>query len=125
MGRESGKPSILRGCLFFEQPAVPGHVRLQDNAAMPTPRLACRPGCAACCIAPSISSPLPGLPQGKPAGVACPHLDEALRCRLFGQPERPAVCASLAPSLEMCGDNRTHALVYLQRLESLTQPARG
>ncbi|HNM56919.1 MAG TPA: YkgJ family cysteine cluster protein, partial [Thauera aminoaromatica] len=22
----------------------------------------CRPGCAACCIAPSISSPIPGMP---------------------------------------------------------------
>ncbi|MCF5019628.1 YkgJ family cysteine cluster protein, partial [Pseudomonas lactis] len=27
----------------------------------------CREGCGACCIAPSISSPLPGMPQGKPA----------------------------------------------------------
>ena len=52
----------------------------------------CRPGCAACCIAPSISSPLPGLPQGKPAGMPCPQLDQALRCRLFGQPERQTVC---------------------------------
>jgi Fe-S-cluster containining protein len=29
----------------------------------------CRLGCGACCIAPSISSPIPGMPQGKPAGV--------------------------------------------------------
>lgn len=26
----------------------------------------CRPHCAACCIAPSITSPLPGLSLGKP-----------------------------------------------------------
>ncbi|MCR3872443.1 YkgJ family cysteine cluster protein, partial [Pseudomonas aeruginosa] len=26
----------------------------------------CRAGCGACCIAPSISSPLPGMPAGKP-----------------------------------------------------------
>ena len=83
----------------------------------------CRPGCAACCIAPSISSPLPGLPGGKPAGMPCPHLDEALRCRLFGLPERPAVCASLLPSPEMCGTNREHALLFLQRLEAATQPS--
>ncbi|MBL8387875.1 MAG: YkgJ family cysteine cluster protein [Hydrogenophaga sp.] len=83
----------------------------------------CRPGCAACCIAPSISSPMPGLPDGKPAGVACPHLDEALRCRLFGRPERPAVCGSLPPGPEMCGDSREHALHFLQRLEHLTRPA--
>lgn len=84
----------------------------------------CRPGCAACCIAPSISSPMPGLPQGKPAGVPCPHLDPALRCRLFGRPERPAVCASLPPSLEMCGDSREHALQFLKRLEEATEPLR-
>ena len=82
----------------------------------------CRPGCAACCIAPSISSPLPGLPDGKPAGVACPHLDEALRCRLFGRPERPAVCGSLPPSPEMCGETREHALLFLAHLEHATRP---
>lgn len=82
----------------------------------------CRPGCAACCIAPSISSPLPGLPGGKPAGMRCPHLDEALACRLFGLPERPAVCASLPPSPEMCGTSRTQALLFLERLEADTQP---
>jgi len=84
--------------------------------------LHCRPGCAACCIAPSISSPMPGLPNGKPAGVACPHLDEALRCRLFGQPERPAVCGSLPPNAEMCGGSREHALHFLERLEQATRP---
>lgn len=83
----------------------------------------CRPGCAACCIAPSISSAMPGLPQGKPAGMPCPHLDGGLRCRLFGLPERPAVCASLAPNAEMCGSDRTHALLFLQRLELATQPS--
>jgi hypothetical protein len=82
----------------------------------------CRPGCAACCIAPSISSPLPGLPQGKPAGVPCPHLDATLRCRLFGRPERPAVCSSLKPHAEMCGSERSHAVVWLERLEAATQP---
>jgi len=82
----------------------------------------CRPGCAACCIAPSISSPMPGLPRGKPAGMPCPHLDEALRCRLFGRPERPAVCISLRPQYEMCGTDRTQALHYLTVLEAGTRP---
>ena len=85
-------------------------------------RLSCRPGCAACCIAPSISSPLPGLPRGKPADLACPHLDDNLRCQLFGQPERPAVCSSLPPSREMCGETREQALTFLRRLERETQP---
>jgi hypothetical protein len=82
----------------------------------------CRPACAACCTAPSISSPLPGHPQGKPAGVPCAQLDEDLRCRLFGRPERPAVCVSLRPSAEMCGDSREQALRWLGHLERCTAP---
>jgi Fe-S-cluster containining protein len=82
----------------------------------------CRPRCAACCIAPSISSPIPGMPDGKPAGVPCPQLDDDLRCRIFGQPERPAVCSGLKPSAEMCGDRREQALHWLRRLEDLTRP---
>ena len=82
----------------------------------------CRTGCAACCIAPSISSPLPGMPDGKPAGVPCPQLDEQLRCRLFADPRRPAVCASLQPTLSMCGSNREQALTYLIQLEVSTAP---
>lgn len=80
----------------------------------------CRPGCAACCTAPSISSPLPGLPHGKPAGMPCPCLDADLRCTLFGKPERPAVCGSLQPSEEMCGTNREQAMRWLTQLEMAT-----
>ncbi len=83
----------------------------------------CRPGCGACCIAPSISSPLPGLPGGKPAGVPCPHLSADRRCALFGDPRRPAVCASLQPAAAMCGRSRAEALATLHRLERLTAPA--
>jgi hypothetical protein len=77
---------------------------------------ACRPGCAACCIAPSISS------LAKPAGVPCRHLTVELRCALFGQPERPACCGGLQPSTEMCGESREQALAYLSRLERATAP---
>ena len=76
----------------------------------------CRPHCAACCIAPSISS------LAKPAGVPCAHLDESLRCRLFGRPERPDVCASLRPSIGMCGSTREQAMIWLQTLETSTRP---
>jgi len=62
---------------------------------------------------------------GKPAGVPCPQLAADLRCRLFGRPERPAVCASLAPSREMCGADRDAALAYLTELERLTAPEPG
>lgn len=85
--------------------------------------LACRPGCAACCIAPSISSPIPGHPHGKPADVPCAQLDAAGRCRLFSQPGRPAVCASLQPSAEMCGSSREHAMQWLGWLERATAAA--
>lgn len=80
----------------------------------------CRAGCGACCIAPSISSPIPGMPGGKPAGVRCIQLDDANQCMIFGKPERPAVCKSLRPSSEMCGASREHAMFYLERLETLT-----
>lgn len=86
------------------------------------PEPACRPGCGACCIAPSIATPMPGMPRGKPAGVRCLHLDEALRCLLFGRPERPSFCAGLRPSREMCGEDRRHAITWLDRLERLTAP---
>ena len=82
----------------------------------------CRPHCAACCIAPSISSPIPGMPDGKPAGVPCVQLDEQLRCRLFGRPERPAVCSSLRPTPDMCGQNAADAMAGLLRLERMTRP---
>ena len=80
----------------------------------------CRPGCGACCIAPSITSPIPGMPQGKPAGVRCVQLDDELRCRIFGQPGRPACCAGLQPSLQMCGADRGQALAFLSWLENET-----
>ena len=73
----------------------------------------CRPHCAACCIAPSISSPIPGMPHGKPAGVPCVRLTTELRCALFGRPERPAVCGSLRPSSAMCGESREQAMRWL------------
>jgi Fe-S-cluster containining protein len=82
----------------------------------------CRPGCGACCIAPSITSPIPGMPRGKPAGVRCIQLDEANRCRLFGQPQRPAFCSGLRPSAEMCGTTREHAFAWLRTLEQDTTP---
>jgi hypothetical protein len=83
----------------------------------------CRSGCGACCIAPSITSPLPGLPHGKPAGMRCPHLDGALRCRLWGDPRRPAVCDSLKPAPDLCGDDPEEAMRLLERLEVLTTPS--
>jgi len=79
-------------------------------------------GCGACCIALSISSPIPGMPDGKPAGVRCVQLTDDNRCKLFGLPERPEVCVRLRPSVEMCGDSTEAALIYLTELEIATAP---
>lgn len=84
--------------------------------------IACRASCGACCIAPSISSPIPGMPDGKPAGVRCVQLTDDLRCAIFGMPERPGVCVRLRPAMEMCGTSAEQALAGLQELERLTRP---
>lgn len=82
----------------------------------------CRAGCGACCIAISISSPIPGMPHGKPAGVRCVQLSDDNLCLIFGQPDRPATCNALRPSAEMCGTSSEEALVYLTWLEEVTTP---
>jgi len=84
--------------------------------------VACRVGCGACCIAPSISTPIPGMPMGKPAGVRCIQLDSDNKCKLFGKPERPEVCRSLAPTLDMCGRTNAEAMVNLTVMEKATKP---
>jgi hypothetical protein len=82
----------------------------------------CRVGCAACCIIVSISSPIPGMPEGKAAGVRCVQLTDDNKCKLFGKPGRPAVCSSLMPSMEMCGTDSSYAYSYLEALEKCTKP---
>ena len=62
------------------------------------------------------------MPAGKPAGVRCVQLTDDNRCKLFGLPERPAVCVSLRPSDEMCGESDAEALARLTELEQLTRP---
>jgi hypothetical protein len=67
------------------------------------------------------------MPNGKPAGVRCIQLNDSSQCMIFGMPERPAFCASLKPSEEMCGDEtveqpREYAMIWLTELERLTSP---
>lgn len=83
----------------------------------------CRIGCGACCIALSISSPIPGMPEGKPAGVRCVHLSADFRCLLFGDPQRPAVCQQFQASEDVCGSSQTEAFQLLVELERLTAPS--
>lgn len=61
------------------------------------------------------------MPHGKPAGMPCVQLTDDYRCALFGRPERPAFCASLRPTEEMCGADRGEALGFLARLEAATR----
>lgn len=79
----------------------------------------CRPQCAACCIAISISSPLPGLPNGKKAGDRCLHLDDDLRCKIFGHPDRPKTCMNFKAEPDFCGESQEEALKILSQLEAL------
>ena len=64
------------------------------------------------------------MPSGKPANVPCVQLTSELRCALFGDPARPAVCASLRPTADMCGTTREHAMQWLRALEHQTAPVR-
>ncbi|WP_298440843.1 YkgJ family cysteine cluster protein [uncultured Ferrimonas sp.] len=74
----------------------------------------CRLGCGACCIAPSISS------LNKPAGERCRHLNADNLCAIFGQPERPKVCADFKACAWVCGSSNAVALTNLIELEQLT-----
>jgi len=78
----------------------------------------CRPGCAACCIAPSISSAIPGMFQGKPAGERCIQLTDDLLCRLINSPERPAVCFGFGFDPLICGNSRQEAMKIISELEA-------
>jgi Fe-S-cluster containining protein len=82
----------------------------------------CRPGCGACCIAQSISSPIPGMPDGKPAGVRCVQLDENNLCLLFYDPRRPQVCIDFQAMPDVCGSSREEAMQLLAAMERETAP---
>ena len=80
----------------------------------------CREGCGACCIAPSISSPIPGMPNGKPAGERCLHLSVEQLCLLFGRPERPAVCSAFKADIDVCGTDHADAIRLIGWWEQVT-----
>lgn len=82
----------------------------------------CRENCGACCIAPSINSPLPDMPNGKPAGVRCLHLSDDYLCKIFTSSERPSLCDEFKASLDVCGVNQEQALQLISVLEVETSP---
>lgn len=78
----------------------------------------CRPGCGACCIAPSISSFIPGMPHGKAAGEKCIHLSDDFMCSIFDSPDRPKVCDDFKAERLICGVTREDAMRNLGNLEA-------
>lgn len=76
----------------------------------------CRENCGACCIAISISSPIPGMPEGKPAGVRCIHLMDDYKCALWRDLSRPKVCSDYKAEEEFCGNSREEAIKILSSL---------
>jgi len=80
----------------------------------------CRAGCGACCIAPSITSAIPGMPAGKPAGERCIHLSADHLCRLFNSAERPRVCNAFQAMYDVCGESFQDAMLRLRSLEEQT-----
>ncbi len=77
----------------------------------------CRPNCGACCIVPSISSPIPGMPDGKPAGVKCIHLTDDFKCAIIDSSDRPKVCADFQAEEIICGNSQKEAMENLAALE--------
>ncbi|MGQ1947227.1 YkgJ family cysteine cluster protein [Geofilum sp. OHC36d9] len=77
----------------------------------------CREKCGACCIAISITSPIPGMPNGKPAGIPCIHLTEDYKCAIFHSHDRPAVCHGFKAEKLICGNTREEAINIITRLE--------
>jgi uncharacterized protein len=76
----------------------------------------CRENCGACCIALSISTPGPGMPEGKPAGVRCIHLLPDYKCDIYNHPDKPKACNDFKPELEFCGGTQEEALKILASL---------
>lgn len=75
--------------------------------------------CGACCVEISISSPIPGMPNGKKAGERCIHLNNNL-CSIFGHPDRPKVCSSFQADIEICGTNKEEATNLIRWFEKAT-----
>ena len=83
----------------------------------------CRAGCGACCIEPSITQAIPGLPMGKVAGIPCVNLNaEDLSCRIWGQDDYPDFCRGFQPEAWICGESREQALDIIRFLEADTKP---
>jgi uncharacterized protein len=76
----------------------------------------CREKCGACCIALSISSEIPGMTAGKPAGMRCIHLGDDFKCAIYDTPGKPEVCTNFTAEPDFCGSTREEAMKILYSL---------
>ncbi len=76
--------------------------------------------CGACCIAPSITTAIPNMPGGKPAGTRCVNLTADNLCTLFGRRSRPSFCLAWPPTPELCGHGLEEAMNNIATLETQT-----
>ncbi|MFC2096115.1 YkgJ family cysteine cluster protein [Bacteroidota bacterium] len=80
----------------------------------------CRSSCGVCCIYPSISSSIPGMPNGKPAGVRCIQLAKDSSCKIINSLDRPKVCAGFKAEKLICGDSAKEAYEIIASLENIS-----
>ncbi len=76
--------------------------------------------CGACCIAPSITTAIPNMPRGKPAGTRCANLNYRNECTLYGKTGRPVFCIGWKPTPEVCGQGFEEAMTHITTLEHAT-----
>jgi len=64
---------------------------------------------------------MPGMPDGKPAGVKCIHLLDDQSCAIYNNTGKPKVCTDFKAEVEFCGTDREEALRILYSLSDSTQ----
>jgi len=83
----------------------------------------CRANCGACCIAPTITSELPNMQDGKPSGVYCANLNpETFACNIWEKDNYPDFCRKYKPCEEICGSTKEQALTNIYYLDEVTSP---
>jgi uncharacterized protein len=95
-------------------------IRLREESQQNQPEFKCRQGCGACCVFMSISSPIPGHPNGKPAGVTCNALTKTWECSLYNTDLFPAICKQFKGDPETCGKTFEEAKKGIIALERQT-----
>jgi uncharacterized protein len=65
---------------------------------------------------------MPGMPEGKPAGVRCIHLHDDYSCAIYNQSSKPKVCTDFKAEPEFCGSDREEAMRILFSLSDSSQP---